>query len=84
MRIADMGFALTIEEALVHSDVVILYAGDNHCDRLEPFMKLKQFAKTYENEKEIEVEAINGAVVSLCPDEEMKKYFEEIKRELDL
>ncbi len=84
MRIADMSFALTIDEALLHSDVVILYAGINHVDRLEPFMKLKQFAKTYENEKEIEMEAKDGYTVSLCPDEEMKKYFMEIKHELDL
>ncbi len=82
MRIADMGFALTIDEALLHSDVVILYAGNNHVDRLEPFMKLKQFAKIYE--KKIEIETKDGDTLSLCPDEEMKQYFVEINRELDL
>ena len=82
MRIADMGFALVIDEALLHSDVVILYAGENHVDKLEPFMELKQFAKTYY--KKIEREIRDDYAVSLCPDEEMKKYFEEVKRELDL
>jgi len=82
MRIADMGFALTIDEALLHSDVVILYAGGNHVDRLEPFLKLKQFAKIYE--KKIKTEIRDRNVVSLCPDEEMKQYLVEIKRELDL
>ena len=82
MRIADMGFAFAIDEALLHSDVVILYVGSGHCERLEPFMKLKQFAKIYE--KKIKAMGEAEGFESLCPDERMKEYFVEIKRELDL